>query len=544
MEKHTLGIFIITLLGLILRVLYINKPDGLWNDEYISWMIAAKPLFDGFWSGIKSQCHMPLYYLYLKFFMSIFGQSDIVLKLTSVLSGALSIIIMYFTGLEKDKKTGLIAALFTAISSFLIYYSQEVRFYSLLFLFAALSLWFTVRLVKNTNIKNIIFLTLANLLVIFTHTIGFVYVFFNLVYISFKLFKDYKKVIIKLWSIAAVIVLAASPLIIKIFTTNSFSQWWASFSFSNWGFLLTDYFSPVLTNLVNAPANFFYNFHAGFVIFALLPALIAIFWIAYAVKKDKDNAMLLCAAAGVIIVMTIASLAGKLVFITKYSIEIYPVLLLLAAYGAASVSNKVLRNTLIILYCLIHVIYLTLSPVSAPKIRRAQGHKIAADLIKRAEPKEGDIVLIEYYQKDRFEKYIDFTGLNVITIDKGNFPEYLSQNMTYEKAVNEGKEVYRPTFQASVNGYLKEKINREIISKLKQGQSVILITLNSVAFYSPEQVSKIASDDSMYNKTPLLFLVFSHIKEQVARDFYETLAVVRYESKGDWSAVKFTKLKK
>ena len=48
----------------------------------------------------------------------------------------------------------------------------------------------------------------------------------------------------------------------------------------------------------------------------------------------------------------------------------------------------------------------------------------------------------------------------------------------------------------------------------------------------------------MYNKTPLLFLVFSHIKEQVARDFYETLAVVRYESKGDWSAVKFTKLKK
>ena len=242
--------------------------------------------------------------------------------------------------------------------------------------------------------------------------------------------------------------------------------------------------------------------------------------------------------------MTIASLAGKLVFITKYSIEIYPVLLLLAAYGAASVSNKVLRNTLIILYCLIHVIYLTLSPVSAPKIRRAQGHKIAADLIKRAEPKEGDIVLIEYYQKDRFEKYIDFTGLNVITIDKGNFPEYLSQNMTYEKAVNEGKEVYRPTFQASVNGYLKEKINREIISKLKQGQSVILITLNSVAFYSPEQVSKIASDDSMYNKTPLLFLVFSHIKEQVARDFYETLAVVRYESKGDWSAVKFTKLKK
>ena len=212
-----------------------------------------------------------------------------------------------------------------------------------------------------------------------------------------------------------------------------FSQWWASFSFSNWGFLLTDYFSPVLTNLVNAPANFFYNFHAGVCNLCTAAGVNRNLLDCLCCKKDKDNAMLLCAAAGVIIVMTIASLAGKLVFITKYSIEIYPILILLAAYGAASVSNKVLRNTLIILYCLIHVIYLTLSPVSAPKIRRAQGHKIAADLIKRAEPKEGDIVLIEYYQKDRFEKYIDFTGLNVITIDKGNFPEYLSQNMTYKK---------------------------------------------------------------------------------------------------------------
>ena len=146
-----MGIFVITLLGLILRVLYINKPDGLWNDEYISWMIASRPMLDGFWAGIKSQCHMPVYYLYLKSFMAMFGQSDLLLRLTSVLCGTLSIIAMYFTGLEKDRKTGLIAALFTAISSFLIYYSQEVRFYSLLFLFSALSLLFTIRLVKKNK---------------------------------------------------------------------------------------------------------------------------------------------------------------------------------------------------------------------------------------------------------------------------------------------------------------------------------------------------------------------------------------------------------
>lgn len=544
MEKHALGIFVITVFGIILRVLYINKPDGLWNDEYISWMISAKPLFDGFWTGIKSQCHMPFYYLYLKFFMSLFGQSDLVLRLTSIFSGILSIIAMYFTGLEKNKKTGLIAALFTAISSFLIYYSQEVRFYSLLFLFSALSVLFTIKLTKNTNLKNLVLLLISDLLIIFTHTIGFVYVFFNLVYVSIKLFKEYKQSIIKLWISAGILGILAIPLILKIFTTNSFSQWWSSFSISNWGFLITDYFSPVLTNLVSAPANFFYNFHLGFIIFALIPSLIAIFWISASVKKDNDNLMLLLTSLGVIAVLSITALTGKLVFITKYSIEIYPVLLLMAAIGSQKLENKVLRNSLIILYCLVHMVYLVLSPVSAPKIRRAQGHKIAADLIKQAEPQKGDIILIQYYPKDRFEKYINFDNFKVISIDKGNFSEYMSQNMDYDKAFKNGKEVYRPTFKASVNGYLREKLNNEIISQLKPNQSVILVSLNSVAFYSPEQAAQIASDDVMYKKTPLLFLVFSHLKEQTAKDFYETLAVVRFESKGDWSAIKFTKLNK
>lgn len=544
MEKHALGIFVITVFGIILRVLYINKPDGLWNDEYISWMISAKPLFDGFWTGIKSQCHMPFYYLYLKFFMSLFGQSDLVLRLTSVFSGILSIIAMYFTGLEKNKKTGLIAALFTAISSFLIYYSQEVRFYSLLFLFSALSVLFTIKLTKNTNLKNLVLLLISDLLIIFTHTIGFVYVFFNLVYVSIKLFKEYKQSIIKLWISAGILGILAIPLILKIFTTNSFSQWWSSFSISNWGFLITDYFSPVLTNLVSAPANFFYNFHLGFIIFALIPSLIAIFWISASVKKDNDNLMLLLTSLGVIAVLSITALTGKLVFITKYSIEIYPVLLLMAAIGSQKLENKVLRNSLIILYCLVHMVYLVLSPVSAPKIRRAQGHKIAADLIKQAEPQLGDVILIQYYPKDRFEKYINFDNFKVISIDKGNFSEYMSQNMDYDKAFKNGKEVYRPTFKASVNGYLREKLNNEIISQLKPNQSVILVSLNSVAFYSPEQAAQIASDDVMYKKTPLLFLVFSHLKEQTAKDFYETLAVVRFESKGDWSAIKFTKLNK
>jgi len=191
--KKYAGIFVIVILGIILRLIFIDKPDGLWNDEYVSWMIAAVPFGQGFIDAVKSQCHMPFYYLYLKFFMSIFGQSDILLRLTSVFAGILSIIVMYFIGKENDKKTGLMCAGMTAISSFLIYYSQEVRLYSILFLFSALSLLYTLRCIKKTAKNNFILFALFNFLILFTHTIGFVYVFFNLIFLSLNLYKELKK---------------------------------------------------------------------------------------------------------------------------------------------------------------------------------------------------------------------------------------------------------------------------------------------------------------------------------------------------------------
>lgn len=128
-----------------------------------------------------------------KIFHDIFGQNDIVLRLTSVLAGVLSVPVMYLLGQEKDKQTGLFCAGFTAISSFLIYYSQEVRFYSVLFLLSAMALLYTIKTIKSPCKKNFILFALFNSLIIFTHTIGFIFVFFNLIFLSICLYKQYKK---------------------------------------------------------------------------------------------------------------------------------------------------------------------------------------------------------------------------------------------------------------------------------------------------------------------------------------------------------------
>lgn len=538
--KKYLYLLGIVIFGLILRLICINKADGLWNDEYVSYMISAKPFFNGFLDGIKSQCHMPFYYLYLKFFMSVFGQSDILLRLTSVLAGVAAIPVMYFVGKEKDNTLAYLCSGFTAISSFLIYYSQEVRLYSILFLFSALSLLYTIKIIKNPVRKNFILYILFNFLILFTHTIGFVFVFFNLIFLSLNLYEKFKDVIKKVWICAFIGGLILSPLVINVFMTESFSQWWGHFSIARIGFLFTDYFSPVLTNLTNAPDNLFYM--PKLAIYMFIPALIAILGIIKSLINNKFNIQLFSVALFTTIVLIIASISGKLVFITKYSIEIYPILIYLACYGIQTINKKWVKNSVIVIYCLLSVWYLIRSPQSAPKIRRAEGHKIVADLLNNSELKNGDIILLQYYDKNRFLKYFDFSDYYVVSINKGNFYKYLLDGYSYSDTLSNGKNIYKNIFSTYNNPYFENIINNKIINKLKPGQSVAVIVLDSVSFINPDMMSEITKNETLYSKQPLLFLVFSYIKNKTFYDMAKTLTLTRVERKGRWALIKFTKL--
>ncbi len=538
--KKYIGITLIVLLGLFLRLLFINKPDGLWNDEYISWMIAATPFSNGFFNAVKSQCHMPFYYLYLKCFMQVFGQSDLALRISSTFTGVLAIIAMYLVGKEKDEKNGILCAFISAISSFLIYYSQEVRLYSVLFLFSAITLIYTLRILKEASAKNIILFCIFNFLIIFTHTIGFVFVFFNIIFVSLSLYKSYKKIIIYIWSAILTSVIVSTPLILKIFSTKSFSQWWGHFSISKIGFLFTDYFSPVITNLTNAPDNFFYM--PKLALFMIIPAIVAIACIIIAIIKEKRNLGLFLIAVSTIIVLVIAAITGKLVFITKYSIEIYPILIFLVCSGLTSIKNNIVRNSLIVIYSLISIGYIILAPYSAPKMRRPEGHKIVTDMLQKADLKKDDIILLEYYPADRFKKYFNFNNYRVIEIHKGNFPAYLTNEKSYINVLKNGKNIYKDMFLHDNNQYFENILKNNIYDQLKPGQSLAIVILNSVAFYSPKDIKNITSDDTRYKKEPLLFLIFSYIKNKTFIDTMQTLAISRFEQKGNWIVIKFTKV--
>ena len=354
------------------------------------------------------------------------------------------------------------------------------------------------------------------------------------------MYEKFKDVIKKVWICAFIGGLILSPLVINVFMTESFSQWWGHFSIARIGFLFTDYFSPVLTNLTNAPDNLFYM--PKLAIYMFIPALIAILGIIKSLINNKFNIQLFSVALFTTIVLIIASISGKLVFITKYSIEIYPILIYLACYGIQTVNKKWLKNSIIVIYCLLSVWYLIKSPQSAPKIRRAEGHKIVADLLNNSELKNGDIILLQYYDKNRFLKYFDFSDYYVVSINKGNFYKYLLDGYSYSDTLSNGKNIYKNIFSTYNNPYFENIINNKIINKLKPGQSVAVIVLDSVSFINPDMMSEITKNETLYSKQPLLFLVFSYIKNKTFYDMAKTLTLTRVERKGRWTLIKFTKL--
>ena len=42
MRNISFKLFIIVILGFLLRTWFIDKPEGLWYDEYLSWDIASQ----------------------------------------------------------------------------------------------------------------------------------------------------------------------------------------------------------------------------------------------------------------------------------------------------------------------------------------------------------------------------------------------------------------------------------------------------------------------------------------------------------------------
>lgn len=145
------GIAVVTLLGAVLRLYKLGTP-ALWFDEALSIHYAHVPVGELLHQLGRTDVNTPFYYLLLKAWTVLGGDSEFWLRLPSALAGILCIPVVHAMGRRLGGSgVGLLAALFLATSSIHIRYSQEARPYALMVLAAGIALWGLTRLMQGSG---------------------------------------------------------------------------------------------------------------------------------------------------------------------------------------------------------------------------------------------------------------------------------------------------------------------------------------------------------------------------------------------------------
>jgi mannosyltransferase len=142
-------VIIITLVGGGLRILLLGNK-GLWLDETFSIWLANHNVVDMLQWSVKLDQHPPLYYLLLRYWIALNGDTPYYVRQLSALFGVATIPIIYLIGKRMSGAVvGVAAAVFLALSPFNIAFAQETRMYTLLTFNAAVAIYALVRLLTD-----------------------------------------------------------------------------------------------------------------------------------------------------------------------------------------------------------------------------------------------------------------------------------------------------------------------------------------------------------------------------------------------------------
>lgn len=156
-DKYYLYVIMVIILGVVLRFFLLTN-QSLWVDEGLSLSNSDVSTLQESISRVReipnSDRFQPLYFIVLFGWRKAFGDTEFALRSLSAILGVGSIVVVFFTSLRiYGKNHALWSSLILALSSFCIYYSQEVRNYALLIFLASLQLYFFSYILtrKETN---------------------------------------------------------------------------------------------------------------------------------------------------------------------------------------------------------------------------------------------------------------------------------------------------------------------------------------------------------------------------------------------------------
>ncbi len=157
---------IIVVMGLLLRLYQIEK-NPLWADELSTLSYTRNGIIATIFHNPKI-ASWPIHYAFVALALH-FGESDLAIRLPSVIFGLLSILMIYRVAKQLfGRNVGLLSAFLLSISTFHIYYSREARWPSYFVFFSLSTLFFLLKITKSRKktlwIIGFILSTIVNIL--------------------------------------------------------------------------------------------------------------------------------------------------------------------------------------------------------------------------------------------------------------------------------------------------------------------------------------------------------------------------------------------
>ena len=389
-------------LAALARLWGLGSPS-LWLDEAFSHVLARLPL-DIAWPAMTVDAvHPPLYYLLLRPWLALAGESEFALRLPSVLAGVLTVALTLRVGRAwLGRLAATWAALLLAINPFHVWYSQEARMYAWLGLLALAVLWFFGRALQSQRRADWMALIVLSALAYLVHYFA---LFLPLVEFVFLLvtFRRHHQSLLRWTAVQAISVLPFAAWVIWLFSVagGTFGIGWIP--------------TPRLDDLLKTLWSFgmAYDGQANWLVIVVVLMWCALLLLgAWRSNGSGEARLLLALALALPLLITFLLSMRRPTYVDRFFIGSLPAFLLLASAGLTRLLRPVRWAVALIL---IGVSLWGIARLQTDALFVKEAWRDAAAYVQ-ANERAGDVLAVRYLQYAVPFRYYYHGPLDVETV--------------------------------------------------------------------------------------------------------------------------------
>lgn len=381
-------------LGAALRFATLGT-QSLWADEGFTAKIASHSLASAASQVPHTESTPPLYYAMAWIWAHLFGSSAYALRSLSALFGTATVWAVYWAATAlSTRRVALLAALITAVSPIMVWYSQEARAYALMLLLTVLALGFFVRALAEPRPRWLIGWALCSAAALATHY----FAVFPLAVEATWLLVSLRGRRDLLAALAIPVIVGAALIPLVHYQEAHVPRPWTSV------FTVTDQLKATAQSFLVGITWTPLTHRVGVAVLALLAAA-AVVALARGGRPDERRAGLLLAGLAVVSVgiPVVISSIGTNYLAPRNVLYAWPMLALLVALGAGRRSAGRLTAAALVAGCAVCTAIVVAVPLT-PALQRPDWRDLLAPL-RSAAPSRGLVVVdgfdnspvIEYY---------------------------------------------------------------------------------------------------------------------------------------------------